>query len=336
MDLDALPWPRYAKFALDRYIPEAEIYSSRGCPHQCIFCPNRLLSPVFRPRSAENVVAEMSYWYERGYRQFNFDDDNFNLIRQRVFDVCDGIERAGMRDIVVRCSNGIRADRCDREMLARMREVGFRYIALGADAGNDRMLQIVKKGETIADIERALSLACELGYDVKLLFVVGTPQETAEDVEDKVRLSLKFPIQDAHFYNIIPYPGTELYDWIEANKLFLTPPKEYLNKVSVLAEKPVFETPELPAAERVRLYRYLARVRARIHNDAARRLYGPGIRGAVAGRVAGSKLFSEIFYRSFLVRRLVDRARFGHVPEPAAIAAKHEAPADTTARVSRL
>jgi hypothetical protein len=62
------------------------------------------------------VVEEMSYWYERGYRQFNFDDDNFNMLRQRVFDICDGIERAGLTDVVLRCSNGIRADRCDREL----------------------------------------------------------------------------------------------------------------------------------------------------------------------------------------------------------------------------
>ena len=173
-----------------------------------------------------------------GHRQFNFDDDNFNLVRQRVLDICDGIERAGLNDLVIRCSNGIRADRCDRELLARMKEVGFRYIAFGADAGNDRMLEVVKKGETIADIEQAVAAATDLGYDVKLLFVVGTPYETWEDVEDKVRLSRRYPIQDAHFYNIIPYPGTELFDWLKENDLFLMDPEEYLNKVSRAREHP--------------------------------------------------------------------------------------------------
>lgn len=310
MDLDSLPWPRYEKFELGRYISEVEIYSSRGCPHQCIFCPNRLISPVFRARSAANVIEEMTYWYERGHRQFNFDDDNFNLIRQRVLDICDGIERAGLKDIVIRCSNGIRADRCDRELLARMKEVGFRYIAFGADAGNDRMLQIVKKGETIADIERAVADATELGYDVKLLFVVGTPQETWEDVEDKVRLSRRYPIQDAHFYNIIPYPGTELFDWIRENGLFLLDPEEYLNKVSVLEHTPVFETPELPAARRLELYDYLESVRSDIHRDAARRLYRSPIAKALAGQLAASRTFRNVFYQSFLVRRAVDSVRY--------------------------
>ncbi len=140
-NLDEVPWPRYDKFELGRYIQERTIYSSRGCPQQCTFCPNRIISPLFRARNAENVVDEIEYWYRRGYRQFNVDDDNFNQIRERVFAVCDEIERRGLTGMFLRCSNGIRADRVDREMLVRMREVGFRYIAFGVDGGNNRIAE---------------------------------------------------------------------------------------------------------------------------------------------------------------------------------------------------
>ena len=61
-NLDDLPWPRYHHFELDRYISTMTIYTSRGCPHQCIFCPNRIISPVFRARSGRNVVDEIEYW----------------------------------------------------------------------------------------------------------------------------------------------------------------------------------------------------------------------------------------------------------------------------------
>ena len=311
MDLEQLPWPRYERFELDRYIPEVEIYSSRGCPHECIFCPNRLISPVFRTRRAESIVEEMAYWHGCGYRLFNFDDDNFNMVRQRALDICDEIERAGLSDVVLRLSNGIRADRCDRELLARMKEVGFTYIAFGADAGNDRMLQIVKKGETIADIEQAVAAATDLGYETKLLFVVGTPYETWEDVEDKVRLSQRYPVQDVHFYNIIPYPGTELFDWIKENGYFLLDPEDYLNRVSPMKNIPIFETPELPAAKRVELFKYLERVRRGIHRNAARRLFRSPILGQMAGWLAGSSAFTDAFYRYPFVRSAVDRVRYG-------------------------
>jgi len=311
MNLDELSFPRYEKFELEKYVPEVEIYSSRGCPHECIFCPNRLISPVFRARSPQHVVDEMEYWYEKGHRQFNFDDDNFNYSRGRVYAICDEIERRGLKNLFLRCSNGIRADRVDRDMLVRMKEVGFHYIAFGADAGNNRMLEIVKKGETIEDIEQAVKDACELGYDTKLLFVVGTPQETWEDVEDKVRLSRKYPVRDVHFYNIIPYPGTELFDWIKENGYFLRDPADYLNDVSVLENEPVFETPELRAATRVKLFKYLRKVQKEVHRNAITEVFRDyGIAGQLAGRVLSNRYFEQMFYQNFAVRRIAERIRY--------------------------
>jgi radical SAM superfamily enzyme YgiQ (UPF0313 family) len=326
-DLDKIPWPRYEKFELDRYMGEMTIYSSRGCPHHCIFCPNRIIAPHYRPRSAGNVVDEIEYWYKKGCRQFNFDDDNFNLIRERVFAICDEIERRGLTGMFLRCSNGIRADRVDRSMLARMRDIGFRYIAFGADGGNNKILSIVKKGETIEQIEQAVSDACDLGYDVKLLFVVGTPYETWEDVEDKVKLSKKYPIQEVHFYNTIPTPGTELFEWVKANNLFVEDAEEYLNHASFWPTswepqtlRPVFETPELPRQERLELFKYLNGVRRQVHREFILRTLS---RSAVIGflfknRVISKPLsyliinryFEKMFYQNIFIRRIIEGIRY--------------------------
>jgi anaerobic magnesium-protoporphyrin IX monomethyl ester cyclase len=310
-DLDRLSFPRYEKFELKKYVPEVTIYSSRGCPHQCIFCPNRIISPHYRTRSANHVGEEMEYWYKKGFRQFNFDDDNFNYNRERVYEICTEIEKRGMKDLFLRCSNGIRADRVDRDMLKRMKEVGFHYIAFGADAGNNRMLEIVKKGETIEQIESAVKNACELGYDVKLLFVVGTPFETIQDVEDKVRLAQKYPLNDVHYYNIIPYPGTELFDWINGNNYFLIHPEEYLNDISCCENTPVFETPELPASERVRLHKHLQEIRREIHRKAFMRMFKRfGILSHVLSYIFVSDIILTGFYQNFYVRRMIEKLRY--------------------------
>lgn len=311
MDLDKLPFPRYEKFELKKYIPEVELYSSRGCPHKCIFCPNRLLSPVFRARSPVHVVDEIEYWYKKGFRQFNFDDDNFNRDNNRVYQICDEIERRNLKDLFLRCSNGIRADKVNRPLLSRMKEVGFHYIAFGADAGNNKMLKLIKKGETIEDIEQALKNACELGYDMKLLFVVGTPGETREDVEDKVRLTMKYPLNDVHFYNIIPYPGTELYDWIEKNNRFLKKPEDYLNDVSFCEINPIFDTQELSAEDRVQLFKYLEGVRKQVHKKAVRRVLKKiPLLGHFAQHIVATDLFLKFFFKSFALRAFIDRFRY--------------------------
>jgi len=310
-DLDKIPWPQYKKFELEKYISEITIYSSRGCPHKCTFCPNRIISPHFRPRSPKNVVDEIEYWYEKGRKQFNFDDDNFNFIKDRVFQICDEIERRGLKHLFLRCSNGIRADRVNREMLARMYEIGFRYLAFGVDGGNNRMLEIVKKGETIETIEQAIKDSCDLGYGVKLLFVVGTPYETRADVEDKVRLSEKYPIEEVHFYNLIPTPGTELYDWVKDNNLFLKDPEQYLNDASAFKNDPVFETPELPKGERIKLFRYLGKVRQQVHRNAIRRTFGRNeVLGSLASYIVVNSLFERLFYQSRYMRNVIETFRY--------------------------
>lgn len=310
-DLDRLAFPRYEKFELKKYIPEVEIYSSRGCPHECIFCPNRIINPCFRVRSPNHVVDEMAYWYNKGYRQFNFDDDNFNKDMDRVYRICDEIEKKDLKHLFLRCSNGIRADKIDKKLLTRMKEVGFHYIAFGADAGNNKMLKLNKKGEKIEDIERAVKTACELGYNVKLLFVVGTPGETWEDVEDDVRLATKYPLQDVHFYNIIPYPGTELYEWIEKNNRFLKKPEDYLNDVTFCEINPIFDTPELSEEVRIRLFKYLEGVRREVHKQAVRRmLKNVPLIGRAAQTIVSTDLFLKLFYQSIAARKFVDGIRY--------------------------
>lgn len=309
--LDELAFPRYEKFELEKYIPEAVIISSRGCPYSCIFCPNRLITAQFRMRSAKNVVDEIEYWYQQGYRQFNFDDDNFNQSKARVYEICDLIEQRNLRDLFIRCSNGLRADKLDRPVLERMWEVGFRYLGIGADGGNDKVLAKLQKGERLEDIENAIQLACEVGFDVKLFFVVGTPGETWDDVMDSAKLALKYPIQRVHFYNLIPYPGTKVYDYCQENQAFLIQPEEYLNKITDLIYVPLFETPELSREQRIEAMTYLKQVSKEITQKAVMRMFAKykGMNWLLA-RAFTTELAQRWVFQNVLFRKVVEKVRY--------------------------
>lgn len=309
--LDVIPWPRYERFELDRYFDEISIHTSRGCPYRCIFCARHVLSPKYHARSAANVGEELEYWYRKGYRKFNIEDDNFNMIQRRVYDICDEIDRRGLAGLTLRCSNGLRADKTDRDLLLRMRRAGFRYLAFGVDAGNDRMLKVVNKSETMEEIENAIRIACELGYSIKLFFVVGNPTEERKDVEDMVRLCRKYMVQEVHFNNVVPYPGTELYDWIAERRYFLRQPDEYLNDASFWERRPIFETPEMPEAERVRLTRYLRHVRDEIHRQAIQRMFrAHRVLGILAGRILSNRLLERFYYRRRFWRTIMEGFRY--------------------------
>ncbi|MCD6117677.1 radical SAM protein [bacterium] len=310
-DLDVISWPTYEKFELKKYIKEVPINSSRGCPYQCVFCPNKIISKRFRKRSALNVVDEVEYWYNKGYRVFNFDDDNFTLDNQRVFDICDEIEKRNIVNAEFRCSNGIRADRITRELLERMKEVGFNYIAFGVDGGNNKMLRINKKGETIEQIEEAIKNACELDYDVKIFVITGMPQETIEDVEDSFRIVQKYPIKRVILNNPIPYPGTELYETVKANNWFIKQPEEYLNYVTENEDIPVFETPEMSREARQKLLKRCRRIEKQVTQRAVERMYAQyGILAKLGGYIFASRFMERMFFQNIAFRRIIEHIRY--------------------------
>lgn len=256
-DLDSLPFPKYEDFELNKYGFGVSIVSSRGCPFKCIYCSAHAIRNRFRARSARNVADEMEYWYKKGYREFGFQEDNPAFDKKRLLELCDNIETRKIKDIAIMCGNGVRADKVDKEILSRMKEVGFKRLAFGVEGGNNKVLKNIKKGETIEVIKKAIKEACDLNFFVSLFFIVGSPGETPEDVDDSINIALSYPIANVSFYNLIPLPGTELYKWVQDNNYFLIKPEVYLNAGSFIQMgcRPVFETPEFPAKERVRVLR---------------------------------------------------------------------------------
>ena len=250
----------------------------------------------FRARSAENVLQELKYWYEKGYREFDFNDDVFSMHKERVYQICDLIEEHGLRHLTLHCTNGLRADLVDRELLKRMREVGFYQVNFGVEVGNNRMLKIIKKGETIEQIEEAIKIACDLDFNVGICFTVGEPEETEADVRDSFNFALKYPVTWANFYNIVPYPRTELYDWIKGNNYFVGDCLERL-KYDGVFDEPFFETPELPLERR----KEILKEGAKIGDELRRRTLLRSVRKlGPFGRLIAAIIYSERLHPYFV------------------------------------
>jgi anaerobic magnesium-protoporphyrin IX monomethyl ester cyclase len=270
-NIDNFHFPRYEKFDLPRY-SGIGLYTSRGCPFRCIFCNvESYRRKAVRVRSAQSVLDEIDYWYRKGQRLFPIEDDNFTFDRQRTVNLCATIKRRGYKGISFSLGQGVRADRVDRRLLKQLYNTGFKYITIPAEAGNNKSLFNLRKGETIEQVESAIKNACDLGFEVRVLFVIGAPNDTWKDVEDTFKLALKYPIMYCRYNNLIPIPGTYLFDWVKDNNLFIRPPEIFLNSYDLDYTEPFFETPELSAAERKKaviisdqinqklFYRYLTR-----------------------------------------------------------------------------
>jgi hypothetical protein len=103
-----------------------------------------------------------------------------------------------------------------------------------------------RRAKPLATIERAIQDALTVGIEVRLFIILGHPGETLRDVEDSFALAQRYPLIRLHLNNPIPYPGTELFEWVKQNKRFIRQPEDYLNNVTDDDDEPVFDTPELP------------------------------------------------------------------------------------------
>ncbi|MFH0921496.1 MAG: radical SAM protein [Fibrobacterota bacterium] len=252
-ELDELSFPKYRGFEMDKY-GNVGIITSRGCPYACIFCVTHShFGKGFRMRSAESVFSEIKYWYDKGERTFSINDDNFTLVPERVTRLCRMIREGDMTGLTLLCPTGIRADKVTRELLADMKSVGFRHMLIGVESGSERVLKIIKKGETLAQIENAIQTACELGYDVGLSFIIGSPTETEADVRLSFALARKYPVSIVFFFNLIPFPGTELNRFVSETGRWIGELDDNINRLTHFDNTPLFDTPELLAEKRTAL-----------------------------------------------------------------------------------
>jgi len=249
-NIDKLNFPKYEKFDLTKYSTPS-LYTSRGCPFKCVFCTvESYRRKQFRPRSVKSIIKEIKYWYSKGQRLFAVEDDNFTFDYDRISKLCDQLKKLKLKDIQFALGQGVRADRVDRRLLRKMYNVGFKYATIAVEGGNDKVLRALRKGETIARIEKSIRDACDIGYEVRLLFVVGAKGETWADIEDSFAIMRKYPVMYGRFNNLFPIPGTALYDWVIKEKLNFLPPEKFLNSYSMDYTEPWYETPEFSKEER--------------------------------------------------------------------------------------
>lgn len=189
--------------------------SALGCPYECGYCGGRF-SPFLRRnrrRTPENVVAELRHIYEtygiRGHMDYC---DEVNLGSNTV-PMMNGI--AHLQDelgVEFRLRAFCKAELLTDEQAASMYRAGFRWILVGFEAGDDRILVNINKKATKADNTRCMEIATRHGLKVKALMSIGHPGESPETIENTRRWVLEMRPADFDCTVITTYPGTPYFD----------------------------------------------------------------------------------------------------------------------------
>jgi anaerobic magnesium-protoporphyrin IX monomethyl ester cyclase len=219
--LDELPDPAWDLVRLEDYrkLPSMNVFTvhprvmpvmtSRGCPHGCSYCHGRFGQRV-RARSAERVLDGWERLErEHGVGELHVWDDAFTWDMERVRAILRGKIERGLRARIALC-NGVRADHLPDDVIDLLAQAGCWSVSFGIESASPRIQQLTGKRLDLAKAERAIRRCSERGMLTRGFFMVGFPGETAAEAHASFRLATGLPLDWAHFFSVVPFPGTRL------------------------------------------------------------------------------------------------------------------------------
>ena len=228
-ELDALPFVTevYKRdLTIEKYSvpflmhPFVSFYTSRGCPALCTFCmwPQTLSGHAWRVRSNDNVAHELAQAYKMfpQAKEFYFDDDTFNIRKDRVIDLCKRFKKIGCR-----WSANARVH-SDYETLKAMSDGGGRLLIVGFESGDAQILKNIKKGATLEMARTFMKNCKKVGIRVHGDFIIGLPGETKETIAKTIEFAKELDCETIQVSLAHAMPGTELYTFADQNGFLAT------------------------------------------------------------------------------------------------------------------
>jgi radical SAM superfamily enzyme YgiQ (UPF0313 family) len=207
-DYDALPFPAWDLF---RRVETLPLITHRGCPFQCVFCSH---NSGFKPRyrTPANVLDEVQEILKR-YRptRIRIEDETFGLHMGRTKAILEGIISRGVHERV-RFSAQTRVDRADEEFMRLLKTANFETLELGVETGNPEVLEKIKKGITLEQVEHAVALAKANELKVWCKFILGHPDETHAQIRDTIDFIAKINPHQLSVSIMTPFPGTPIHE----------------------------------------------------------------------------------------------------------------------------
>ncbi len=205
--VESMPLDVPAVLSFERF---TTMQTSRGCPWPCVFCDIPIFNEgKWRARSPDHVVAEMKQLQADGYGAVYFVDDHFLLQPRRIEAICNGIVDNGI-DIEWGCEG--RVDSVCMQLFPAMAQAHCRTLMFGIESGSQKILDRLKKEQTLEETETAVDRAKQAGIEiVHGFFVVGCPDETEEDMRQTFRFASKLRIDSFGFNRLCVYRGTPLW-----------------------------------------------------------------------------------------------------------------------------
>ena len=256
--LDQILYPAREELKMQLYSENAGIiFTSRGCPQQCIFCSRPVFGRKWRGHSPEYVLKEIEHLIkDYGVTTLSVLDDNFTVDLNRAEKILNGIIAKKWK-LDIYFWNGMRTDHVTKTLMSKLKRAGCTTINFGVESVDPDVISFIKKGVSLEQIEKAISLTQQAGIRANIFLMIGNPKDNPKSADKIIDFVKKTHVDGVHLSMATPIFGTKFWDWVEKNGRWLDyDRKELLDWPvdDVAVAYPVFETADFTAKERTEAY----------------------------------------------------------------------------------
>jgi len=196
---------------IDNRMPYAVVYTSLGCPFNCIFCciNTPFGKPGIRYRSPEAVINEIDILVHKyNVRNIKIPDELFVLHENHYMRIVDLLlERKYDLNIWVYA----RVDTVREKNLEKMKRAGINWFALGIESASPEVRDGASKKMKENDIISVVKKIQEADIRVIGNYIFGLPDDNDDTMRQTLDLSVELNCEFANFYSAMAYPGSGLY-----------------------------------------------------------------------------------------------------------------------------
>ncbi|MFC1987266.1 B12-binding domain-containing radical SAM protein [Chloroflexota bacterium] len=215
-DISATPIPLWSLIDMNQY-SSMNLQYSRGCPYDCEFCDIVILNGhTPRTKSKEQVISELDFLYEQGWRGSLFVvDDNFigNKKKLKAEILPALIEWKKWKKYPFALSTEASINLADDEDLMRlMVAAGFDVVFVGIETPNEESLvECAKYQNQNRDLVASVNKLQEFGLEVQGGFIVGFDSDPESIFQTQIDFIQSSGIVTAMVGLLNAPTGTRLY-----------------------------------------------------------------------------------------------------------------------------
>lgn len=209
---DLLPMEIYLSNPIVGIGRDIDMISMRGCPYHCTFC-YQPWGRNLRAHSVDFIMNAFKFLKENYDIDFvSFQDDEFMASKERVREFC-GKKNRLFPDLLWSCSGRTNIVARNEELVKLMRDSGCVLISYGFESGSQRILDSMKKMQTIEEMKKTVEISRKYGLPVPASFIIGMPGENDESCRETEDFCIRNKLNLDSLMFATPYPGTEIFDY---------------------------------------------------------------------------------------------------------------------------